>query len=197
MNEGTLKPLSDYVVRFERRLNQPVEQVWAALTQPEQLAQWLAHTDVTLTGGSKIDLRFDNTGSVIHGTVTQFNPPNVLEYTWDSQDVPQTLPRAALLASGNGTCTQELAGSLVRWELNAVDGGTMLVLSHTVSVPRQGRRPGQFPDRPQYVLASWHTHLDALTNTLDSQFRGLRPAAWPDVWSQWGELSKRYAQTLG
>ena len=43
---GTLEQVAGKrVLRFERRLDHPVERVWAALTEPEQLAGWLAAAD--------------------------------------------------------------------------------------------------------------------------------------------------------
>jgi uncharacterized protein YndB with AHSA1/START domain len=41
--EGTVQQVDGrYVLRFERRLNHPVEKVWAALTESDRLAEWLA-----------------------------------------------------------------------------------------------------------------------------------------------------------
>jgi uncharacterized protein YndB with AHSA1/START domain len=43
---GTIEEAGDkHILRYERRLDHPVERVWAALTEPEQLAGWLAAAD--------------------------------------------------------------------------------------------------------------------------------------------------------
>ena len=53
---GTVHKRADgYQLRFERQLHHPVEKVWAALTDPAQLAQWLAPGEIELTlGGESI-----------------------------------------------------------------------------------------------------------------------------------------------
>jgi uncharacterized protein YndB with AHSA1/START domain len=105
-----------YELRFERRLKHPVEKVWAALTQPERLAGWLAEADIELVEGGRIELRFDNTGHVIKGKVTNVNPPTLFEYMWSSKDAEDTL---------------------VRWELHPESDGCLLVLTHTFFGPAE------------------------------------------------------------
>ena len=66
----------------------------------------------------------------------------------------------------------------MRWELIADDGGTRLVLTHTV--PESAREFG-LP-----MLAGWHSLLDQLAALLDDQ-----PFA-PD---RWQELHDHYARS--
>jgi uncharacterized protein YndB with AHSA1/START domain len=56
---GTIEEAGDkYVLRYERYLDHPVERVWAALTEPDQLAGWLAAADeLELAEGGRIALR--------------------------------------------------------------------------------------------------------------------------------------------
>ncbi|MDN4593033.1 SRPBCC family protein [Polycladomyces subterraneus] len=93
-----------YVARFERHLNHPVEKVWAALTQPEKLANWLADAVIEeLKEGGKIELTFSKTeGNVVVCTITEVKPHSVLEYTWGDDRV--------------------------RWELYPKQDGCLLVL---------------------------------------------------------------------
>lgn len=102
------------MVRFERRLKHPVEKVWAAITQPSKLVEWLADADIEYTPGGKIQLRFGNTGSVMNGTVTHFEPQRLFAYLWNSEDA---------------------AATAVRWELQPEPDGCLLVLTHTFSTP--------------------------------------------------------------
>ena len=60
----------------------PVEKVWAALTNPAQLAQWLAPGEIELTLGGRVFLAFTDGDGVIDGQVTAFAPPRLLEFTW-------------------------------------------------------------------------------------------------------------------
>ncbi|HWI53590.1 MAG TPA: SRPBCC domain-containing protein [Symbiobacteriaceae bacterium] len=81
------------MIRFERHLKHPVEKVWAAITQPSQLAEWLADADIEYTPGGKIQLRFSNTGSVMNGIVTHCEPPRLFAYLWNSEDAATTAVR--------------------------------------------------------------------------------------------------------
>ncbi len=138
---GTVhKRAGGYQLRFERHLRHPVEKVWAALTSPAQLAQWLAPGEIELTLDGRVYLAFTDGDSVIDGRVTAFAPPRLLEFTWTDKD-------------------DDLG--FVRWELIAEDGGARLVLTHHLP---ESARPFGFP-----ALAGWHSLLDRLAALLDGQ----------------------------
>ena len=154
---GTVHTHADgYQLRFERHLHHPVEKVWTALTNPAQLTQWLAPGELELALGGRVYLAFTDGEGVIDGRVTAIAPPQLLEFTWTDK--------------GNDL-------GFVRWELTAEDGGTRLVLTHTV--PEAARAFG-LP-----ALAGWHSLLDRLAALLDDQ-----PFA-PD---RWQELHDDYAR---
>jgi len=137
---GTVHTRADgYQLRFERHLLHPVERVWAALTDPAQLAQWLAPGEIELTLGGRVSLAFTDGDGVIDGRVTAIAPPRLLEFTWTDQDNDF---------------------GFVRWEL-VDDSGTRLVLTHTV--PEAARGFG-LP-----MLAGWHSLLDQLAALLDGE----------------------------
>lgn len=59
--DGTVHEVEgQYELRFERRLKHPVEKVWAALTDPERRAEWLAPGTIELRPGGRAELTFDN-----------------------------------------------------------------------------------------------------------------------------------------
>jgi len=154
---GTVHTRADgYQLRFERHLLHPVEMVWDALTNPAQRAQWLAPGELELTLGGRVSLAFTDGDGVIDGRVTAITPPRLLEFTWTDQDNDF---------------------GFVRWELGADDGGTRLVLTHTV--PESARGFG-LP-----MLAGWHSLLDQLAALLDDQ---------PFVRDRWQELHDHYAR---
>ncbi|PYI51016.1 SRPBCC family protein [Paenibacillus flagellatus] len=129
-----------HVVRFERRLNHPVEHVWASITRPDRIVDWLtAEADMELTEGGKLELRWSN-GDVVTGSFVKVNPPVELEYTWNEP------------AAGR---------SSVRWELQEDRGGCRLVLTHTF----RHSDPGEIPN----FLAGWHVHLDVLEAVLQDR----------------------------
>jgi uncharacterized protein YndB with AHSA1/START domain len=125
-----------YELRFERRLRHGIAEVWAALTEPGELARWLAPPSRPLTSTGAYELRFDNTEDTARGEVTRVEPPTLLECTWTSRDAAQ--------------------GSVLRWELRADGDGCRLVLTHVLPAP--GCRPE--------LAAGWHGHLDALADVL-------------------------------
>ena len=156
---GTVHTRADgYQLRFERHLLHPVERVWNALTNPAQRAQWLAPGELELTLGGRVSLAFTDGDGVIDGRVTAITPPRLLEFTWTDQDNDF---------------------GFVRWELVADDGGTRLVLTHTV--PEAARGFG-LP-----MLAGWHSLLDQLAALLDGQ-------PLPSSGERWQELHDHYAR---
>jgi uncharacterized protein YndB with AHSA1/START domain len=89
MNDGTLERRDGrQVIRFERRLPHSVERVWRALTAPEEIAQWLALAELELEEGGRVVLTWQNTDddgntAVARGTVSELDPPRVLEFDTD------------------------------------------------------------------------------------------------------------------
>ena len=149
---GTVHEREDgYLLRFERHLRHPVENVWTALTTPAYLAKWFAPGEIELTLGGRVFLAFTDGDTVVDGQVTEFAPPWLLEFTWTDR--------------GNDL-------GFVRWELAAEDGGTHLVLTHTV--PEAARGSG-VP-----MLAGWHSLLEKLTALLDGQPMSAVPDRWQE-----------------
>ena len=161
---GTVHKHEDgYQLRFERQLLHPVERVWAALTNPAQLAQWLAPGEIELTLGGRVHLAFTDGDGVIDGQVTAIAPPRLLEFTWTDQDNDF---------------------GFVRWELIANDGDTCLVLTHTV---RESARGFGLP-----MLAGWHSLLDRLAALLDDQpFASDRWQELHDDYARLGVMDER------
>src|SRR4051812_45718337 len=101
-SDGTHETLDDgpHRVRFERRLNHPIDRVWAALTDPDQIEAWLARAELDLREGGRVHLEWLNTdeegrryeGADATGTVARLDPPRLVEYDTD----------------GHGTLTWEL-----------------------------------------------------------------------------------------
>jgi uncharacterized protein YndB with AHSA1/START domain len=91
---------------FERRFKAPPERVWRALTDPEELAGWLAPTEIDLRVGGRVLIRFENAEE--RGTIKELREPEVLAYTWAEGKTP----------------------SLVRFELTPDGRGTHLTLTH-------------------------------------------------------------------
>jgi uncharacterized protein YndB with AHSA1/START domain len=101
------------VVRFERRIEHPIEAVWKAIATPDGIKGWLGTANIALEQGGDVRLQFDKTvGNVVEGHVTEVDPPHVLEYTFGQPD------------------------SILRWELaEAGPDATRLILTHTLPTP--------------------------------------------------------------
>lgn len=163
---GTVHKRADgYQLRFERQLRHPVENVWAALTSPAQLAQWFAPGEIELTLGGRVHLAFTDGDSVIDGQVTAITPPRLLEFTWTDEG-------------------DDLG--FVRWELVADGGGTRLVLTHTI--------PGEADPFVLPSLAGWHVMLERLAALLDGQPEPLSGERWQEFYDHYdraGVMSAR------
>ncbi len=123
---------------FVRHLPGPIERVWAYLTDPTFLVTWLSDGVVAdRTGG---EVRFDMGAT---GRVTAYQPPRLLEYTWNEEDAS----------------VGPVADSLVRWELAEEGGGVRLTLTHSrlpeIEVLGHG--------------AGWHAFLDRLAASIDGR----------------------------
>jgi uncharacterized protein YndB with AHSA1/START domain len=156
-----------YVLRFERRLEHPVERVWAALTEPDELAKWLAQAKLDLVEGGPIELRWQNTDeegnqAVLHGTITRLEPPRLLEYEGDIH-------------------------GLLRWELREEGDGTLLTFTNVTPAPE---------DFLTKALAGWHIHLDHLSDALAGGAVEW-PRWSDQYLGRWTEYRDRYAAKLG
>ena len=125
-------------VRFERLLPGPIERVWSYLTDAERLPLWFSPGSVEPAVGGKV--RFD---MGMTGLVTVYDPPHVLEYTWNEPE----RSRGVVL------------DAIVRWELTTEADQVRLHLVHR-------RLPGMA--LPQFG-AGWHTLLDRLDAHLQGQ----------------------------
>jgi uncharacterized protein YndB with AHSA1/START domain len=141
MANGTVETQDGrYVLRYERHLAHPIERVWAALTEPEQLEAWFARTDIDLVEGGRVVLRWLNTdeqgnSTVARGTITRLEPPRLLEIDTDIH-------------------------GLLCWQLRADREGCALTFSSTVALT-----DALLPS----VLAGWHSHLDFLADSLEGR----------------------------
>lgn len=89
------------VLRVQRRLRRPPEEVWPALVEPERLAAWFP-------GGATVEQRVG--GAVVFadggdGVVTDLDPPRLIAFTWETDHL--------------------------RFELTPDGDGSLLVLVHT------------------------------------------------------------------
>jgi uncharacterized protein YndB with AHSA1/START domain len=106
-------------VRLTRYYRAAPDEVWAALTDRDSLARWLAVPgDLDLRRGGSFELELQN-GETMSGRVRSIEPSRLLELDWmAAADEP----------------------SIVRFELSPDGGGTVLVLDHHRIDARVGMR---------------------------------------------------------
>ena len=99
---GTLEKVEGGVrARLERVIEHDQGAVWAALTDPAQLPQWLAPGAISLVPGGEAKLNFIDSGTVIDSVVTAVEAPRLLEYSWSGPGEPtrpvrwETIPEGA------------------------------------------------------------------------------------------------------
>jgi uncharacterized protein YndB with AHSA1/START domain len=94
----TLEPLFR-TVKFERRdgfvvatfgltLENHLDEVWAALTEPARMVDWLAPGEIDPRPGGAVRLKFVDSGIVIDSTVSEVTTWKVLEYSWSRPGEP-------------------------------------------------------------------------------------------------------------
>lgn len=151
-----------WVLVLERQLRHPPARVWAALTEPGQLEQWAPFTAGRSLAepGDLILTMVDGDNRVdLAATVTKADPPVLLEYRWGDD--------------------------LLRWELDAADGGTRLTLRHRVGSQEDLAR----------AAAGWHLCLDVAEHLLDGD--PVPPVRGQDALRHgWQDLHDEYAAHL-
>lgn len=142
-------------VRFERVYATTPEDLWSAWTTPERIARWLgASLSGPIEPGAAVVLAWgEEPDSRVDLVVEELKAPELLEWRWTIHGQPPTL---------------------LRVELSAVPGGTLLVLDHS------GLPFAQCAG----LSAGWHDFLDVLASG--------RPSAE----DRWRELLPAYRETV-
>jgi uncharacterized protein YndB with AHSA1/START domain len=143
--DGAVRRRDDggFEIVFRRRIRRPVEKVWAALTTPERLADWLAAASIEpdLRVGARFTLRFAANEYRMAGEIVELDPPRLIAWTW---------PDAAQPGAAPGVVRFELARDGDGCILTLTDGGAGMI------------HPNQ--------AAGWHTHLEGLASAADGVF---------------------------
>ncbi|MDB6158320.1 MAG: Activator of Hsp90 ATPase 1 family protein [Gammaproteobacteria bacterium] len=88
--DGSVRKTEDggFIVAFDRLTDRPPARVWAALTDPKILANWLGDVELDLRIGGPFIIRFRRMSVVMTGQITALDPGRMLEYTTRFQPQP-------------------------------------------------------------------------------------------------------------
>lgn len=147
-----------------RELRHAPEKVWLALTDPAHLREWAPFDADGSLGTVGTTVKLTTVGAptplVSETKVTRADAPKVLEYSWGGQDI--------------------------RWELEALGGGTRLTLWHNI-------------DRRfiAWGAAAWHLCFDVLERHLAGEPIGRIVGPEAMKFDGWQRLTAEYAKQFG
>lgn len=129
-------------VEVRRVINAPIDKVWRAIVNADEVRRWWAAGEIGAREGGRIRLGLGDCGGgddelPLDGRIKIFQPPHVLEFTWNEGYVP--------------------AMGLVRFDLIALDGNRTQVTIINL-VPSKDIIP---------AAAGWHEIVDHLGNWLE------------------------------
>jgi hypothetical protein len=141
-----------------RELRHAPEKVWQALTDPARLREWAPfEADGSLGAvGATVNLTWVGTGRALETIVRRADAPRLLEY-------------------GD-----------IRWELEAIGGGTRLTL--WIGLDRRFISMG---------AAGWHIAFDVLDRLLSGNPMGRMAGAEAMKFTAWQRLNAEYAKLFG
>jgi uncharacterized protein YndB with AHSA1/START domain len=146
-----------------RELRHSPEKVWQALTDPAHVREWAPFDADGNLGAVGTTVKLTTVAApklhVTETTVKRADAPKVLEYNWGEQDI--------------------------RWELEALGGGTRLTLWHNI-------------DRRFISMgaAGWHICFDVLDRLLSGNPLG-RMVGGDAMKVGWQRLNAEYAEQFG
>jgi uncharacterized protein YndB with AHSA1/START domain len=147
-----------------RELRHSPEKVWQALTDPAHLHEWAPFDADGSLGTAGATVRLTTVGApvlrVSETKVTRADAPNVLEYNWGGFDM--------------------------RWELQALGGGTRLTLWTNIG--------------PRFIsmgAAGWHICFDVLDRLLANEPIGRLVGPDAMKFGHWQRLNAEYAEHFG
>lgn len=133
---GHLTQLEDrWQLRFTRELHHPPDKVWRALVEPDHLEAWFPTTvEGDRAEGATLTFSFrEDEAPPMQGEMVTYQPHSVLEFKWGED--------------------------LLRFELEAVDAGTLLTLSDTFDELGRAARDAAGCKEPGHGVLGYRVQL--------------------------------------
>ena len=160
------------VLRIDRRLRHPVENVWRAITEPSELGHWFpTEVEVDLVVGGKVRfIELSPEYPDLDGVVTDLDPPRLFAYTWDDDHL--------------------------RWDLRPDGDGTLLTLTHTFG---DVYGAGSFASGWTGCLDVLERRLDGAPDgsAPGDGVNGVAPEDLPDGLAGWAQLHDQLIEEFG
>jgi|SRR6185437_8656116 len=156
MDRGTYVELDGRpAVRFQRSYDHPVERLWAAITDPDELPHWFpSKVAMKAEVGGAIEFTDDPNVEPHYGTILVYEPPTRLAYTWGENEL-----RFELEPIGDNRCQLTLIDVLPAQDVAARNAA-----GWTVCLAELDKHlAGEVTDGPHSDTAeSWREHYDSL-----------------------------------
>lgn len=147
-------------IRQEHDLPFPVERVWKALTDADELAKWSTTTDFKPVVGHRYrnyDTPNEHWDGIMQGEVLEVDAPHRLVATWESGGDGPHRVEWTLTPTGSGTrLSLRHSGFAPDWPLQAlIDGGYKVLIGRMEDLLRTGKaqRPRYEPTSAQQAAA--------------------------------------------
>jgi len=155
-------------VEVKRVVNAPIDKVWNAITNADEVEKWWAAGEIDPKEGGQVKLGLggeeaDCGGLGLDGTIKVFQPPHIFEFTWHEAYDP--------------------AMGLVRFDLVELENNQTLV-TLVNSVPSTDAVP---------AAAGWHE----IVESLGTYVGGGKAAPLPKNENRFSELKAIYEAALG
>lgn len=138
-------------VRFQRSYNHPVQRLWTAITDPDELPHWFP-SKVAMKPEVGGTIEFSGDGPPSSGTILVYEPPTRLAYSWGENEL-----RFELEPLGEHSCRLTLIEVLSAKNIAARDAAGWTVClaeldKHVAGDPAAGPHSG--------TAESWREHYD-------------------------------------
>src|SRR5215472_7506868 len=153
MDRGTYVEIDGRpAVRFQRSYNHPVQRLWTAITDPDELPHWFpSKVAMEAEVGGKIE--FTGDGPATTGTILVYEPPTRLTYSWGENEL-----RFELEPTGEHACLLTLIDVLPASDVAARNAaGWAVCLAELDKHVAGGVTGGPHSDTAE----SWREHYDS------------------------------------
>lgn len=121
INQPSVIDSGEFTVRRTIAISAPVEKVWAAITEPVQIARWLPQTAVLDGAGAGAAGTFSWPDYAVPVRIEEVDPQRSITYRWSNDDA----------RGSNPAVVDDEQSTLFRFTLEATADGTQLTVVET------------------------------------------------------------------